>query len=77
MAPPKKPAYTEAEKIHSAVMELLREEEDAKGDLKNTGEARALEKMRRSLQHEIAKDASEFLKSHGFTSGGDRKKVRK
>jgi hypothetical protein len=74
MGKPLKPAFQEAEKIHSAVMELLREEEDSKGDLKNTGEARALEKMRKGLEREIARDATEFLKQHGYNGYGQKKR---
>lgn len=77
MANPKKPGYHEAEKIHGAVMELLREEEDASGNLKNTGEARALNKMKKSLEREIAKDATEFLKAHGYNGWGLKGKRRK
>jgi hypothetical protein len=73
----KKPKFEEAEKIHSAVMELLREEEDSKGDLKNTGEARALNKMRLALEREIAKDATEFLKQHGYNGWGLKGKRKK
>jgi hypothetical protein len=77
MGKPLKPDYKEAEKIHSAVMELLREEEDSKGDLKNTGEAKALNKMRKTLENEIARDATEFLKAHGYNGYGLRAKPKR
>ena len=77
MAKVNKPGFQEAEKIHSAVMELLREEEDTSGNLKNTGEARALNKMKQSLEREISKDATEFLKANGFNGWGLKSKRKK
>lgn len=77
MATPKKFGYNEAEKIHSEVMSLLREEEDSKGDLKDTGEARALNKMRKALENEIARDATTFLKAHGYNGWGLKSKRKK
>jgi hypothetical protein len=74
--PIKKPDYVEAWDILQEVDERLRGEEDASGNLKDSGEARALNKMKRALTREIDKDASEFLKKRGFTSGG-AKKVRR
>ena len=71
-----RPSYKQAEEIHQAVMEKLREEEDAKGDLKNTGEARALNRMRKALEREIAKDATDFLKQHGFDGYGQKRRKK-
>lgn len=59
------------------VSSQLREQEDSKGDLKNTGEARALNRMKNALQREIGKDATEFLKRNGFTSQGLKKPVKR
>jgi hypothetical protein len=73
---PKKP-YEEAEQLYRAVMEELREEEDAKGDIKDTGEARALNRMRKALQREIATDATDFLKKHGYNGYGLKKKGKR
>ena len=71
-----KPSYEQAWNILKEVDEKLHGEEDSKGDLKNTGEARGLMKMKRALEREIAKDATEFLKSRGYNGRGERKKRR-
>ncbi len=70
MADQKRPVYEQAWDILKQVDERLREEEDGKGDLKDTGEARGLMKMKRALVREIDRDATEFLKQHGFSGGG-------
>lgn len=69
-----KPGPKEAWDILMEVSERLHEEEDSKGDLRDTGEARALSRMKGALEREIAKDASEFLRQRGFTSTGQRVK---
>lgn len=71
-----RPGHEEAWSILREVSEELRKEEDSKGDLKNDGEARALNRMRKSLQGEISKDATLFLKQNGFDGGGQRRKRR-
>lgn len=73
---PKKP-YEQAWDILMEVSKHLHEEEDAKGDLKPTGEARGLNHMKKALEREISKDATDFLKKHGFNGYGQKKKVRK
>lgn len=69
--------YKEAWKILMAVSSELHEEEDSKGDLKATGEARGLLRMKNALEREIAKDGSEWLRKHGFTSTGQKSKRRR
>lgn len=54
------------------VNSLLEEETDENGDLKNTGEARALYHMKQGLSTEISRDATKFLKLHGFDGGGNK-----
>lgn len=73
---PKKPAYQQAWDILKEVDDLLLEETDAKGDIKNNGEARGLNRMRKALIREIDKDATEFLKAHGFNGYGQKKRKR-
>lgn len=58
------------------VDDALQSEQDGKGDLKNTGEARALWRMKRQLQGAIAQDATEFLKRAGYGASGQRRKNR-
>ena len=60
--------------ILKVVDEQLHEQEDSKGDLKDNGEARGLQHMHNVLQQEIAKNATDFLKQHGFTKNGQRRK---
>jgi hypothetical protein len=72
-----KPGYQQAWDILREVDAHLEDETDAKGDLKGTGEGRALWRMRRALQGEISKDATLFLKQSGFTGGGTKRKKRK
>jgi hypothetical protein len=72
-----KASYTKGWDILMEVSDRLREEEDSKGDLKNTGEARALNHMKGALEREIAKDATDFLKKHGFNGSGLKKAKRK
>lgn len=62
--------YERAWEILREVDERLEDETNVKGDLKDNGEARKLWKMRQGLQRRIARDASDFLKQHGYTSGG-------
>lgn len=76
MEDPKKPTYEQAWEILQEVDERLRDEEDAKGDLKDSGEARGLMKMKKALTREIDKDATEFLKKHGFNGYGLKKGKR-
>jgi len=76
MADPKKP-YEQAWDILTTVSDLLREEEDASGNLKNTGEARGLNHMKKALEQEISKDATDFLKQHGFNGYGLKKKGKR
>jgi len=77
METPKKPDFKQAWDILQVVDERLREEEDASGNLKATGEARALNHMKKALTREIDRDATEFLKKHGLTSTGQKAKRRK
>lgn len=70
---PKKPSYKQAWDILMVVSDQLHEEEDAKGDLKPTGEARGLNHMKKALEREISKDATDFLKAHGFNGYGLKK----
>lgn len=77
MESPKKPDYKQAWEILQEVDERLREEEDASGNLKATGEARALNYMKKALTREIDKDATDFLKKHGFNGYGLKKKGKK
>lgn len=70
----KEPAYKQAWSILQEVDELLRQEEDASGNLKNTGEARGLNRMKKALTREIDKDATDFLKAHGFNGYGLKKR---
>lgn len=77
MAGPHRPGYEEAERIHAEVMRLLREEEDAKGDLRDNGEARGLNHMKKALEREIDRDATDFLKKHGFNGYGLKKKTKR
>lgn len=76
MENPKKPTYEKAWEILKEVDERLREEEDASGNLKATGEARALNHMKKALTREIDKDATAFLKAHGFNGYGLKKGKR-
>ena len=69
--------YKKAWEILKEVDERLLEEEDAQGNLKNTGEARALYKMKKALTNEIAKDATDFLKKHGYNGYGLKKKGKR
>lgn len=71
-----KPSYSRAWEILKEVDERLHDEEDSKGDLKNTGEARGLMKMKRALEREIDRDATDFLKKHGFNGYGLKKGKR-
>ncbi len=72
-----RPSYRDAWRILLEVSARLREQEDQKGDLKNTGEARGLLKMKRELEREIAKDATEFLREHGINGWGLRKRGKR
>lgn len=72
-----KPTYEQAWDILKEVSDLLREEEDASGNLKPTGEARGLNHMKKSLEREISKDATDFLKQHGFNGYGLKSKPKK
>ena len=74
MPNPSDPAYKQAWDIMMEVDNLLHDEEDAKGNLKATGEARGLNKMRKSLTRVIDGEATAFLKQHGFNGYGQRKK---
>ena len=74
MAHPNKPGYKEAWPILMEVSERLHEEEDGKGELKNNGEAHGLNRMKMSLEREISKDATDFLKKHGFNGWGLKSK---
>lgn len=74
---PKKPSYQQAWEILMEVSEHLHEEEDAKGDLKPTGEAAGLNRMKKALEREISKDATDFLKQHGFNGWGLKSKPGK
>jgi len=69
--------YKQAWEILMEVSNLLHEEEDSKGELKNTGEARGLNHMKKSLEREIDKDATEFLKANGFNGYGLKAKPKK
>lgn len=66
--------YKKAWSILMEVSSHLHEEEDKAGNLKNTGEARGLNKMKKTLEREIDKDATEFLKKHGFNGYGLKSK---
>ena len=66
----KKPDYEQAWDIMKTVDDLLHDEEDASGQLKNTGEARGLNKMRKGLTRVIDQNATEFLKRNGFNGYG-------
>lgn len=68
--------YKKAWSILMTVSDLLHEEEDKAGNLKNTGEARGLNNMKKALEREIDKDATEFLKAHGFNGYGLKKKSK-
>ena len=72
-----KPPYKQAWDILMEVSTLLHEEEDASGNLKPTGEARGLNHMKKALEREISKDATDFLKQHGYNGWGLKKKGRK
>jgi hypothetical protein len=74
---PKKPSYEQAWSILMEVSEHLHEEEDAKGDLKPTGEAAGLNRMKKALEREISKDATDFLKEHGFNGWGLKARPKK
>ena len=69
--------YRKAWEILKEVDERLLDEQDQQGNLKNTGEARALYKMKKVLTNEISKDATDFLKKHGFNGYGLKKKVKR
>lgn len=69
--------YKKAWNILMEVSSLLHEEEDKAGNLKNTGEARGLNHMKKTLEREIDKDATNWLKSHGFNGYGLRAKPKK
>lgn len=73
----KKAGYREAWEILKVIDDELLEQTDAKGNIANTGEARALNKMRKSLIREIDKDATDFLKQHGFNGYGLKKPRKK
>ena len=70
MALPGKAGFKEAWQILKEVDDALSAEKDARGQVKPTGEGRALVKMQNQLQVEISKDATAYLKSKGFTGGG-------
>jgi len=72
-----KPTYEQAWDILKEVSDLLREEEDASGNLKPTGEARGLNHMKKSLEREISRDATDFLKRAGFNGYGLKAKPKK
>ncbi len=74
---PKKPSYEEAWSILMEVSSQLHEQEDAKGDLKPTGEARGLNRMKKELEREISKDATEFLRAHGLNGWGLKPKKKR
>lgn len=64
-----------------AVWNILKEvdaalslEKDSKGNVNNTGEGRALVRMQNQLMAEISKDATQFLKAHGYNGGGMKSK---
>lgn len=69
-----KPTYKQAWDIMMQVDDLLHEEEDASGNLKATGEARGLNKMRKALTKVIDQEADAFLREHGFDRSGGRRK---
>ena len=69
-----KPTYQQAWEILKEVDDLLLDESDAKGNIKATGEAKALNRMRKALIREIDRDATDFLKRNGFNGYGQRKK---
>ena len=71
-----KKSYEKAWEILKEVDDQLREHEDSQGNLKNTGEARALYKMKKALTNEISKDATDFLKRNGFNGWGLKKKKK-
>ncbi len=73
---PKKPGYKQAWEILMEVSDRLHEEEDASGNLKATGEARGLNRMKKELEREISKDATDFLKQHGFNGWGLKSKPK-
>ena len=68
--------YKKAWNILMTVSDMLHEEEDASGNLKATGEASGLNHMKKTLEREISKDATEFLKAHGFNGYGLKKKSK-
>ena len=72
-----KPSYQRAWEILKEVDDRLLDEEDAQGNLKNTGEAHALNHMKKALTREISKDATEFLKRNGFNGYGLKKKGKR
>lgn len=74
MTEPKRPAYQQAWDILKEVDDLLLDESDAKGNINATGEAKALNRMRKALIREIDRDATEFLKRNGFNGYGLKKK---
>jgi hypothetical protein len=76
MGIPGKPGYKEAWSILTEVDAALADEKDATGQVKNTGEGRALNYMQRKLQNEIAKDGSAFLRRHGFNGSGSKRAKR-
>lgn len=77
MADEKKPDYRKAWDILMEVSARLHEQEDSKGDLKNTGEAHGLNRMKKELEREIARDATEFLKAHGLNGWGLKPKKKR
>jgi hypothetical protein len=72
-----KPTYEQAWDILKEVDDHLAEEKDAKGELKNNGEARALNRMKNTLEREISTDATEFLKAHGYNGYGLKKRKKR
>ena len=71
-----KKSYEKAWEILKEVDNLLLEETDAAGNIKETGEARGLNKMRKALIREIDRDATDFLKSRGFNGYGLKRRKK-
>lgn len=74
MAQPRQPEFKRAWQILKAVDRELSSEKDSKGQVKATGEGRALCRMQNQLMAAISRDATQFLKSNGFTGGGMKAK---
>ena len=68
--------YREAWNILKEVDAELSKETDSKGDLKGSGEGRALWRMKGQLQREIARDADTILGRAGYGRGGQKRKQR-